>query len=229
VRLITAATFGLFCLFGHARAAEIADRFPGAEWDHAMPAAAGWSADRLKAAEEWSGKIGSTAIIVVHHGAIVGEWGNTSAKTPLASVRKSLLSALYGIAVERGQINLNQNLAQLGIDDNEPSLSAEEKAATVRDLLQARSGVYHAALYETPGMAARAGRRATAIRRARSGTTTIGTSTRSVRFTSTRQSIRSSMRSTARSRGRSGCRTTHRATAPTSPARTRFIPPIRSR
>lgn len=155
MRLITAATFGLFCLFGHARAAEIADRFPGAEWDHAMPAAAGWSADRLKAAEEWSGKIGSTAIIVVHHGAIVGEWGNTSAKTPLASVRKSLLSALYGIAVERGQINLNQNLAQLGIDDNEPSLSAEEKAATVRDLLQARSGVYHAALYETPGMAAR--------------------------------------------------------------------------
>ena len=155
MRLITAATFGLFCLFGHARAAEIADRFPGAEWDHAMPAAAGWSADRLKAAEEWSGKIGSTAIIVVHHGAIVGEWGNTSAKTPLASVRKSLLSALYGIAVERGQINLNQSLAQLGIDDNEPSLSAEEKAATVRDLLQARSGVYHAALYETPGMAAR--------------------------------------------------------------------------
>ena len=50
---------------------------------------------------------------------------------------------------------MDRNLAQLGIDDNEPSLSAEEKTATVHDLLQARSGVYHAALYETPGMAAR--------------------------------------------------------------------------
>ena len=154
MRLLTAAAFILFCLLGSA-AAEIADRFPGVEWDHVAPAAAGWSAEQLKAAEEWSGKIGSTAVIVVHHGAIVGEWGDTGAKTPLASVRKSLLSALIGIAVERGEISLDKNLAQLGIDDNEPSLSAEEKTATVHDLLQARSGVYHAALYETPGMAAR--------------------------------------------------------------------------
>jgi len=155
MRRLTAAAFVLFGLLGSARAAEIADRFPGAEWEHVAPAAIGWSSDQLKAAEEWSGKIGSSAVIVVHHGAIVAEWGDTARKTPLASVRKSLLSALYGIAVERGEINLNQNLAQLGIDDNEPSLTSEEKAATVRDLLQARSGVYHAALYETAGMAAR--------------------------------------------------------------------------
>ena len=32
-------------------------------------------------------------------------------------------------------------------------LTASEKGARVRDLLQARSGVYHAALYETPDMA----------------------------------------------------------------------------
>ncbi|MBV9965495.1 MAG: serine hydrolase [Alphaproteobacteria bacterium] len=138
-----------------AAADDIAERFPGAEWDHLAPAAAEWSAEQLKAAEDWSGKIGSSAVMVVHHGAIVAEWGDTAARTPLASVRKSLLSALYGMAVERGQIDLKQTVAQLGIDDNEPSLTAEEKTATVRDLLQARSGVYHAALYETPGMAAR--------------------------------------------------------------------------
>lgn len=46
-------------------------------------------------------------------------------------------------------------MGQLGIDDNEPSLSAEEKTATVSDLLKARSGIYHGALYESPGMAAR--------------------------------------------------------------------------
>ena len=73
----------------------------------------------------------------------------------LASVRESLLSALYGNAVARGDIDLKQSLAELGIDDNEPSLSVEEKTATVRDLLEARSGVYHAALYEPPSMAVR--------------------------------------------------------------------------
>jgi CubicO group peptidase (beta-lactamase class C family) len=46
-------------------------------------------------------------------------------------------------------------MAELGIDDNEPSLSTIEKTATVRQLLKARSGVYHPALYESPGMKAR--------------------------------------------------------------------------
>src|SRR5439155_23599535 len=98
--------------------------------------------------------IGSTAVMIVHHGSVVAEWGDTAAKTQLASVRKSLLSALFGIAVERKQISLNQPIGELGIDDNEPSLTAEEKTATVRDLLQARSGIYHPALYETPAIAA---------------------------------------------------------------------------
>jgi hypothetical protein len=69
-------------------------------------------------------------------------------------VRKSLLSALIGNAVERKEIDLSQTIGALGIDYNEPSLTAEEKSATVRDLLQARSGVYHAALYETRAAAA---------------------------------------------------------------------------
>src|SRR5215471_9620983 len=57
MRRLTAAAFVLFGLLGSARAAEIADRFPGAEWEHVAPAAIGWSSDQLKAAEEWSGKI----------------------------------------------------------------------------------------------------------------------------------------------------------------------------
>jgi CubicO group peptidase (beta-lactamase class C family) len=44
-------------------------------------------------------------------------------------------------------------MAKLGIDDNPPSLTEVEKTATVRMLLQARSGVYHPALYETAAMA----------------------------------------------------------------------------
>jgi len=42
-------------------------------------------------------------------------------------VRKSLLSALIGNAVARGEIDLKKTIGELGIDDNEPSLSPEEK------------------------------------------------------------------------------------------------------
>jgi CubicO group peptidase (beta-lactamase class C family) len=48
----------------------------------------------------------------------------------VSSVRKSFLSALYGPHV------------RAGIDD-EPPLTAAEKTATLRMVLQARSGVYH--------------------------------------------------------------------------------------
>ena len=92
--------------------------------------------------------------MVVHRGAVVAEWGDIAARTPLASVRKSLLSALIGNAQARGEINLAQAIGALGIDDNEPSLTPEEKSATVRDLLSGRSGIYHSALYELAAMAA---------------------------------------------------------------------------
>jgi CubicO group peptidase (beta-lactamase class C family) len=85
---------------------------------------------------------------------VVAEWGDTSARLELESVRKSLLSALIGIAVAEHQMSLDSSLEQLGIDDNPPALTGEERQATVRMLLQARSGVYHKALYESADMAA---------------------------------------------------------------------------
>jgi CubicO group peptidase (beta-lactamase class C family) len=129
------------------------EHFPGDRWEHVSAEAAGWSIPKLAKAEAWSQRIGSTAVMVVQHGLVVAEWGDTAAKTPLASVRKSLLSALIGIAVSRHQIDLDATLGTLNIDDNAPSLSAEEKTATVRDLLEARSGIYHPACYETESMA----------------------------------------------------------------------------
>src|SRR5215469_13361197 len=138
---------GLLC--GSAIPGVSEDRFPGSAWEHIAPEALGWSTANIKQAEEWSRRIGSTAVMIVHRDVVVAEWGDTAAKTPLASVRKSLLSALIGNAVERGEIDLKKTIGELGIDDNEPSLSAEEKTATVRELLEARSGVYHAALFET--------------------------------------------------------------------------------
>jgi CubicO group peptidase (beta-lactamase class C family) len=67
-------------------------------------------------------------------------------------MRKSIMSALYGIAVAKGQINLDRTMRELGIDDKPPRLTDEEKQATVRDLLKARSGVYHNAAEESPAM-----------------------------------------------------------------------------
>jgi CubicO group peptidase (beta-lactamase class C family) len=66
------------------------------------------------------------------------------------SIRKSLISALYGIGVAEGRIRLDQTIGELGIDDRPPSLSEFEKQATIRDLLTARSEIYHAGAYETP-------------------------------------------------------------------------------
>jgi len=66
-------------------------------------------------------------------------------------MRKSLMSALYGIYVADGTIDLTQTLEQLGVDDSSP-LTEAEKQATVNDLLKARSGVYIPAAGEAQSM-----------------------------------------------------------------------------
>jgi CubicO group peptidase (beta-lactamase class C family) len=137
-------TLSLLPIIGHAD-----EHFPGASWQHVAADTGGWSSSKLAKVEAWSQQIGSNAVMVIQHGLVVAQWGHGAWRTPLASVRKSLLSALMGIGVDRHQIDLDATLGDLGIDDNAPSLSPEEKTATVRDLLEARSGVYHPALYET--------------------------------------------------------------------------------
>ena len=146
--------FVLFCALVRGGAASAGDRVPGAEWDRASAAETGWSEAILAKARAFSNEIRSSAVFIVQHGKVVAEWGNTTKRTELASVRKSLLSALIGIAVAEQQINLDSTMGQLGIDDNPPVLTEAEKGATVRQLLQARSGIYHSALYETPSAAA---------------------------------------------------------------------------
>jgi len=122
----------------------------GAEaWQAVDPATSGWSSEGLEVAKRQSSALRSTALMIVQDGRVVASWGDAAHKVNVASVRKSLLSALYGIAVSEGRIDLSSNLADLGIDDNAPSLTAAEKTATIRDLLMARSGVYHPAAHET--------------------------------------------------------------------------------
>uniref|UniRef100_A0A9E7ZQ03 Beta-lactamase family protein n=1 Tax=Bosea sp. NBC_00436 TaxID=2969620 RepID=A0A9E7ZQ03_9HYPH len=89
------------------------------------------------------------ALLISREGRMIADHGDAARKVSVASVRKSLLGSLYGIAVGEGRIRLDATLADLGIDDLPPALSAEEKRATVADLLKARSGIYHVAGYET--------------------------------------------------------------------------------
>lgn len=129
--------------------------FPGDVWSRVeAPDQAGWSSAGLDAAKKYSDSIATDAVMLVYGGEVLAEWGETARRFNVHSIRKSLLSALYGIHVAEGRIDLSKTLAELGIDDNEPSLTPVEKQATVRHLLQARSGVYHPALYETPRMKA---------------------------------------------------------------------------
>lgn len=118
-------------------------------WEKTDPAMAGWSVDRLEIARQQSVALKPTALMIVQDGRVIAAWGDMSHKVNIASVRKSLLSALYGIAVAEGRIDLSASLAELGIDDTPPRLTDEEKTATVRDLLTARSGIYHPAAHET--------------------------------------------------------------------------------
>lgn len=118
-------------------------------WKSVDPSSAGWSVEQLKAAQDYVASLKPAAIMVVQNGKVIASWGEVSRKVNVASVRKSLLSALYGIAVSEGRIDLGSTLAEIGIDDKPPALTAAERQATVRDLLMARSGIYHAAAYET--------------------------------------------------------------------------------
>ena len=90
--------------------------------------------------------------MIVDDGVVVAAWGDVTRKFKCHSMRKSLLSALIGIHVDAGNIDLAQTMEELGIDDYEPALTLAEKQATVGDLIKARSGIYHAALGENQMM-----------------------------------------------------------------------------
>ena len=106
----------------------------------------------LEQAEAAIREFGSIAGAVVHHGRLILWGGNLDRKVLVRSVRKSLLSALIGIEIDRGRISLERTLAELEIDDVPPSLTDDEKKATVEDLLVSRSGIYHDALAESETM-----------------------------------------------------------------------------
>ncbi|WP_235922572.1 serine hydrolase domain-containing protein [Rugamonas aquatica] len=86
----------------------------------------------------------STSMMAVRDGQVLASYGPVERPEQVYSVRKSVLAMMYGPYVADGTIALDRSLASLGIDDV-GGLLPLERTATVRDLLAARSGVYHAA------------------------------------------------------------------------------------
>ncbi|MGH7569332.1 MAG: serine hydrolase domain-containing protein [Gemmatimonadales bacterium] len=125
--------------------AQLAPVYPAAAWERLeRPDCAGWSLAGLDSVRAKLSGMATTGFVAVVGGRVLMDYGDVQAVSYLASVRKSVLSMLYGIYVARGALKLDRTLAELGIDDL-GGLTAEERQATVRDLLSARSGVYHAA------------------------------------------------------------------------------------
>jgi CubicO group peptidase (beta-lactamase class C family) len=156
-RLTMGVRAGLFALFllsaaSCARPSSVgtppvttASVFPQTSWDSIVdPRSAGWSPAGLDSVRARLATLPSTGFMAVVGGRVLLRYGNVDTVTYIASIRKSVLSMIMGNYVRRGTIDLNRTLAQLGMDDI-GGLSAAEKEATVKDLLTARSGVFHEA------------------------------------------------------------------------------------
>ena len=90
--------------------------------------------------------------MIVTRGKVVAAWGDTSRTFLTHSIRKSFMSALYGIAVAEEKIDIERTLGSLGVTEKGVTLTPIELKARLIDLLKARSGVYIPAAGEVASM-----------------------------------------------------------------------------
>ncbi|MDN5202772.1 serine hydrolase [Fulvivirgaceae bacterium BMA10] len=122
------------------------------EWmRYSNPVEGGFDNDQLKMVKEQFSQMNSASYMVVHSGHVVLSLGDISRRFMCHSMRKSIMSAMYGIYVDKSKVNLYATLDELGIDDKR-GLTTREKQARIHDLITARSGIYHPAAYEPRGM-----------------------------------------------------------------------------
>ena len=95
-------------------------------------------------------EIDGDALIILYRGNLIASFGDIDEKIECRSIRKSFLSACYGIY--KDSIDLDLTLSEIGIDDKE-NLTEIENKATIRNLLSTSSGIFHPAAYEPYGTA----------------------------------------------------------------------------
>src|SRR5882762_7373229 len=118
-----AASLAILCSLTqtlHAQSSSPAAIFPGADWERAKPESVGYSSARLEALRTWLKTQQTTAMMVSVGGKVIFEYGDLSRASKVASVRKSVLSMLYGNYVVSGKIDTGKTVKQIGLDDNQP-------------------------------------------------------------------------------------------------------------
>jgi CubicO group peptidase (beta-lactamase class C family) len=129
-----------------------------------------WDQAALESALAYAQSQRSSAVVIVDHGDVIAErywsveadarsayanmlWGTTEAGAPIedvASMQKSVVSVLVGIAVDQGLLNLDAPVSiylPAGWSNN---TREEESAITVRNLLSMTSGLSPALEYQAP-------------------------------------------------------------------------------
>jgi CubicO group peptidase (beta-lactamase class C family) len=116
--------------------------FPDTAWDRiGDPESVGWSRAELAEIRSRLEGMSTAGLMAVVGGRVLFEYGDVEVVSYLASVRKSILTMLLGNYVASGVADIDRTLGDLGVDDH-GGLTEQEREATVRHLLQARSGVY---------------------------------------------------------------------------------------
>ena len=134
--------------------------FPGTEWETVSASEIGWDADKLSEAVEFAFERRTSSLVIIHGGRILTERhesltppgrrysGSVKGKNSLghaqediASVQKSIVSILTGIAIEKGLIRLEDPVRKYLGDGWSKAGSEAESKITIRHLLTMTSGL----------------------------------------------------------------------------------------
>ncbi|MCP4804639.1 MAG: serine hydrolase [Proteobacteria bacterium] len=117
--------------------------WPADRWDEAAPEDHGMSSDALADMADYAfrNRHKTQAVVVIKDGVLVGEWyaDGADATTPVTSwsAAKSITSALIGIAIRDGLVDLDQTVGSTVDAWSE----GDNSAITVRNMLEMRSGL----------------------------------------------------------------------------------------
>jgi len=114
----------------------------GQEWtEWERPEAAGLSSRGLEVVQSRLEELSSSAMMILVGGKVAFSYGDLTEVSYLASVRKTVLALLYGIEVNRGNIDLDRTLQEVGLEEH-GGLTELEVKARIRDVIAARSGIH---------------------------------------------------------------------------------------
>lgn len=106
--VMLAVVVGTYYFFGEREPDQSVDGF-----QYVTPEQVGWSSQKLDSVKQLAEESGYAAIMAAYDGKVFFSWGEVNRNFRVHSIRKPFESALYGIHVDQGEINLDQHLSNL--------------------------------------------------------------------------------------------------------------------